>query len=453
MPGFRDRFSRTNSFDLWTQNAANDPVFRGYGKAAGLSAAIISPGPQALIDTVPGNTSTTATLTVDAAPIVSAVDTIADEDFYSIQLVAGHEYQIGMYGYTPQGPGDPPGPNGVPLSDSFIELYDANGNLITSADGGSDTTFNTANSGFDALLTFTATETRHLLCKRPRLRQYAADGSDNGDLVGDYGLYAKDVDRRPDRLPPLLRRQQPALRDRLGHAGQQDPPDLPQSGRQRRHARHRQSAVAGRSRRGARPSRARMSSASISPRPATCSSSNDPTNPGLPPATITATGVQGFEHDAVMTALGEFSKVADIVYVEVNGPRPGRFHLHQLHRHARARASRLLGSMSPPDEGDEGLAQFNSGDERWNAADLQQGGFSLRHTDPRIRPRPRPRPSARQWRPFRHHARRRARRRRRRRLHDRRFRPQPGRLHDDVLRGRLAEFALRPRPTTNDGYG
>ena len=35
------------------------------------------------------------------------------------------------------------------------------------------------------------------------------------------------------------------------------------------------------------------------------------------------------------------------------------------------------------------------------------------------------------------------RRRRGRRLHDRRFRPEPGRLHDDVLRGRLAELALR----------
>ena len=63
----------------------------------------------ALIDTVPGDTSSTATLTVDAAPIISAIDTIADEDFYQINLVAGHEYQIGMFGYTPAGPGDPVG--------------------------------------------------------------------------------------------------------------------------------------------------------------------------------------------------------------------------------------------------------------------------------------------------------------------------------------------------------
>jgi Ca2+-binding RTX toxin-like protein len=33
--------------------------------------------------------------------------------------------------------------------------------------------------------------------------------------------------------------------------------------------------------------------------------------------------------------------------------------------------------MSPPNESDEGLAQFNSGDERWNATNLAQGGFSF----------------------------------------------------------------------------
>ena len=37
----------------------------------------------------------------------------------------------------------------------------------------------------------------------------------------------------------------------------------------------------------------------------------------------------------------------------------------------------LLGSMSPPDYGDEGTAQFNSADQRWNAQMLQPGGFSF----------------------------------------------------------------------------
>jgi Ca2+-binding RTX toxin-like protein len=33
--------------------------------------------------------------------------------------------------------------------------------------------------------------------------------------------------------------------------------------------------------------------------------------------------------------------------------------------------------MSPPNESDEGLAQFNSGDARWNSTNLAQGGFSF----------------------------------------------------------------------------
>ena len=104
--------------------------------------------------------------------------------------------------------------------------------------------------------------------------------------------------------------------------------------------------------------------------------SNDPTNPGLPPATITATGVQQFEHDAVMTALGEFAKVADIVYVEVTDRAQADF-IYTSYQGTPGPGVSLLGSMSPPDESDEGLAQFNSGDERWNALNLQQGGFSF----------------------------------------------------------------------------
>jgi serralysin len=374
MPGFRDRFSRTNSFDLWTQNAANDPVFRGYEKAAGLSAAIVSPGPQALIDTVPGDTSTTFTLTVDAAPIVSAVDTIGDEDFYSIQLIAGHQYQIGMYGYTPQGPGDPVGPNGVPLSDSYLELYDSNGVLITSADGGSDTTFNTANSGFDALLTFTATTTGTYYVNARAFDNVPADG-DNGDVIGDYGLYAEDVTGDESLYTPYYSPNSPlyaidwgtqvnkihqTYRNPDGNEGTRDTGN-PQSqvdpgallGHPGKNVITIYFAQAG-----------------------DIFVSNDPTNPGLPPATITAVGVQQFEHDAVMTALAEFSKVADVVYVVVTDRAQADF-IYTSYQGTPGPGVSLLGSMSPPDESDEGLAQFNSGDSRWNAVDLQQGGFSF----------------------------------------------------------------------------
>ena len=76
--------------------------------------------------------------------------------------------------------------------------------------------------------------------------------------------------------------------------------------------------------------------------------------------------MQQFEQDAVLTALGEFEKVADIVYLEVDDRAQADFIYTSYHGTPGPGVS-LLGSMSPPDESDEGLAQFNSGDERWNA--------------------------------------------------------------------------------------
>jgi serralysin len=377
MSVFHLRDDQANFYDFRNQTLANDFFFGEYGRAASAvspSAAILSPGPHALIDNVPGNTSTTATLTVDALRIVSAVDTIADEDFYSITLIAGHQYQIGMYGYSPQGVGDPVGPNGAPLLDSYLELYDAAGNLITSADGGSDTALNSANSGFDALMTFTATATGTYYVNARAFDNVPADG-DNGDMVGDYGLYAKDVTGDESLYTPYYSPNSPlyaidwgtqvnkvhqTYRNPDGNEGTH-PTGTPQSpvdpgaaiGQPGKNVISIYFAQAG-----------------------DIFVSNDLTNPGLPPATITATGVQPFEHTAVMTALAEFSKVADVVYVEVSDRAQADF-IYTSYQGTPGPGVSLLGSMSPPDESDEGLAQFNSGDERWNARDLAQGGFSF----------------------------------------------------------------------------
>ena len=80
----------------------------------------------------------------------------------------------------------------MPLHDSFLELYNSAGHIITSADGGADTTINGVNSGFDALLSFTATTSGTYYVNARAFDNIAADG-DRGDMVGDYGLYAKDV--------------------------------------------------------------------------------------------------------------------------------------------------------------------------------------------------------------------------------------------------------------------
>jgi serralysin len=376
MAAFRDRFSRTAILNAAQEDAFN-PIRGGADPAAALvrtSAAIATPGPHALIDTVPGDTTTTATLTVGAAPLVSAIDTIADEDFYQITLVAGREYQIGMYGYAPQGPGDPVGPNGLPLIDSFIELYDGAGNLLTSADGNADTVFNTANSGFDAVLTYTATASGIYYVNARAFDNLPLDG-DNGDLIGDYGLYAKDVTDDPNIFTPYYDANSPlyaidwgtqvnkvhqSYRNPDGNEGLRDTGNDP--------APVDPGALLG------HPGKNIISI--YFAQEGDVFVSNDPTNPGLPPATITATGVAQFEHDAVMTALAEFAKVADVVYIEVTDRAEADF-VYTSYLGTPGPGVSLLGSMSPPDESDEGLAQFNSGDYRWNEVDLQQGGFSF----------------------------------------------------------------------------
>jgi len=376
MAALRARNDRADYFDLGNQILANNLIAGGFEQKSATMpvAAILSPGPEALIDTVPGDTSTTATLTVDATRIVSAVDTIGDQDFYRIELVAGHQYQIGMYGYTPSNAGDPIGPNGAPLLDSFLELYDSAGNIVTSADGGSDTVLNGANSGFDALLTFTATTSGTYYVNARAFDNVPADGSD-GDMIGDYGLYAEDVTGDESLYTPYYTPNSPLYAIDWGtqvnkvHQSYRNP-----DGNEGTHDTGNAQAPVDPGAPFGHPGKNVISI--YFAQAGDVFVSNDPTNPGLPPATITATGVQGFEHDAVMTALGEFSKVADVVYVEVTDRAQADF-IYTSYAGTPGPGVSLLGSMSPPDESDEGLAQFNSADYRWNATDLQQGGFSF----------------------------------------------------------------------------
>lgn len=337
-------------------------------------AATLGPTDPTAADTVGGDITTTATLTVGAAPIISAIDTIADQDFYSITLIAGHEYQIGMYSYAPSGVGAPVGPTGVPLQDSFLELYDSAGHIITSADGGADTTINGVNSGFDALLSFTATTSGTYYINARAFDNIAADG-DRGDMIGDYGLYAKDVTDAPGIYRAYYDPNSPLYAIDWGTRVNKvhDTYANPDGNEGPRATGNPQSPVDP----GAASGHPGKNVITIYfARAGDTFVSNDPANPGLPPATITATGVQAFEHQAVMTALGEFSHVADIVYVEVNDRAAADF-IYTSYIGTPGPGISLLGSMSPPDESGEGLAQFNSGDYRWNATDLQQGGFSF----------------------------------------------------------------------------
>src|ERR1043166_1364374 len=134
MPSFRNRPSFDS--DLWGQWIDDQariqfqalPINPKLTTAYYLGDSIPPPplhAPTLLIttDNVPGDFTSTATLNVNDPHTISTIDTIGDQDFYQVTLVGGHQYEIGMYGYSG-------GPNGVPLSDSYIEIYDANHNLI-----------------------------------------------------------------------------------------------------------------------------------------------------------------------------------------------------------------------------------------------------------------------------------------------------------------------------------
>src|SRR5687767_2892508 len=134
-------------------------------------------------DSVPGDTSSTATLTVGAPHTIGTTETIGDQDFYRVNLDAGTTYEIGMYAYTG-------GPGGIPQADAYVEIYDGSGNLIVSSDGGAHTLYNNFNSGFDVLLTFTP-EASGLYFVNARAYDNDPVNGTTGDTVGDYELFVQ----------------------------------------------------------------------------------------------------------------------------------------------------------------------------------------------------------------------------------------------------------------------
>ncbi|HEX2762999.1 MAG TPA: hypothetical protein VHM92_04010, partial [Allosphingosinicella sp.] len=97
------------------------------------------PGPTALIDTYTAAPNTTGTLVVDDANhVMAALDTPGDQDWFKVTLTAGQTYQFGQYARAGGLPGVEG--NGVPLADSYLEIYDSTGKLLANADGGGPNT-------------------------------------------------------------------------------------------------------------------------------------------------------------------------------------------------------------------------------------------------------------------------------------------------------------------------
>ncbi|HEX8469371.1 MAG TPA: M10 family metallopeptidase C-terminal domain-containing protein [Allosphingosinicella sp.] len=358
------------------------------GPTSPIGSSVIGIGPDDAgngIGAAPGN----PTITVGAVNhTIGTIGVNGDQDFYAVTLVAGKTYEIGMFGKTG-------GPNLVPLQDSYLELYNSAGVLQGSADGGASTLVNQVNSGFDAVLTFTVTTTGTYYINARAFDNNPADGT-TGEGVGDYELYANEVDpNAPGTYHPYYDAGSPlyaidwgsqvnkinqSARNPDGNEGTRstsangaDPTgnaqgtpvystllDIP--------------ALA--AAQGKDISGKNVITIYFAKQTDVITSIEDPTSPGLPPATLALRDVQAFEKNAVMIALGEFEKVADVVYLVVTDRAHADF-TYASYQGTPGPGVSLLGSMSPPDEPDEGLAQFNSGDERWNATNLAQGGFSF----------------------------------------------------------------------------
>ena len=305
-------------------------------------------------DNAPGDVSTTRTVTVDGPSIISTIDTIGDQDFYKVELKAGHIYDIGQYLVMN-------GPSGVPLSDAYIEIYDSTGKLLTSADGGGPNT----PSGLDALLTFIPKESGTYYINARAYDNTSANGT-TGDETGDYELFVKDVTARPSYKPyydidsPLHSIDWGSQVDRTSRNpdGAEGPRDTG-------------NAFAAASNSFGIPGKnvitvyfAKAGDVFVS---------EDPLNPGLT-TTMVAKGIQPWEKEAFMKAFSLYEQVADVVFIEVNNRAEADFKVITYNGTPGAGAS-LLGRMSPPNELNEGQTEFNAGDVRWTKEGLQQGGF------------------------------------------------------------------------------
>ncbi|HEU0134266.1 MAG TPA: matrixin family metalloprotease, partial [Allosphingosinicella sp.] len=357
------------------------------------------PGPTALVDGYTAAPNTTGTLVVDGAHVLAASDTPGDNDWFAVTLTAGQTYQFGQYTRVGGIPGVEG--NGIPLADSYLEIYDSAGNLLSIADGGGPNT----PSGLDALMTFEAPYSGTFYLNAT---SYDNTGDGVGDFAGDYEIFAKTATATAYTTPydissPLHSIDWGGVMVNREHVAVRNPDGME----------------------GPRPTGQPAAD------PATVEG-NALGHPGKNviylyfagegdlyansdttiPATVTVQDPYQYEIRAMLAAANEFSKVADVVFVSnytLNtttglyerdptivykpgplGPEAGMKYavgvdgdgfdadfFYFSYPGTPGPGISLLGSMNPPDNGDEGVAQFNSADERWNAQMLQPGGFSF----------------------------------------------------------------------------
>jgi Ca2+-binding RTX toxin-like protein len=176
-------------------SSAHYETYRGLAvPAAGTLAVQDNSGLIGVEDPVPDDTSSTHVIKVGDPALVGTLETVGDQDYYRVELVAGQAYDIGMYAKYG-------GPNGVPVADAWFDIRDANGELIISVDGDGQTTHNTVFTGFDAFHTFTAPYSG-LFYISARAFDDGVTEEATGNGVGDYELFVKQATTGGGETPP-----------------------------------------------------------------------------------------------------------------------------------------------------------------------------------------------------------------------------------------------------------
>ena len=309
-------------------------------------------------DEVADDTSTTATVAVDGPHIYGTLETLGDQDFYAVQLVAGQLYDISLFAHHG-------GPNGVGVLDSYLELYDADGNLLLNADGGKPGD----DLGLDAVLSYRAAYTGTYYVNA-RAFDDLADNGTTGDFVGDYELFVTANDGLGGYVP-FYSADSPLHSIDWGTEvrGTSRNPDGDNGTRPNGTAPDGSSPIANNEfgivgKNVITYYFARAGDVFVD---------ENPLSPGSTD-TMVAQGMTAWEKAAFETAFALYAQVADIVYIEVDNRAEADFDIITYNGTPGAGAS-LLGRMSPPGTEKAGPAEFNAGDVRWTEAGLTQGGF------------------------------------------------------------------------------
>ena len=303
-------------------------------------------------DTVPDAITTdNPELVTGADPVISAIDAPGDQDFFRVEFEAGQAYEISQHGYAG-------GPLGAPLPDAYLEIYDAEGNLLQSADGGARTPSGET-YGLDAMLTFYAEEAGVYYINARSFDQAPEDGTD-GDGVGSYEIFVRETSYVPyyDLDSPLHSLDWTTEVD--GTSRNPDGQEGPRPTGNAQQDSPNEFDIAGKN--VITYYFAEQGDIFIT---------EDPTSPGLTD-TIVASGMADWEKQAFRDGFDEFEEVADVVYIEVSNRDEADFKLITYNGTPEAG---VLGRMSPPNTQNEGQAEFNRNGPGWTEAELQRGGF------------------------------------------------------------------------------